>query len=219
MMGQASRTVENQMGSPCAELAIARRWLVEFVGRPDRRVGRAGAVCPFVPPALHAGTLHMEQWTVSTHPGVPELVAVSNRMVEAFASIPEGRGNPLLHALVVVLPGLAEPSLLDEVHTATKSAVVERGLMIGQFHPGCTERAVRNPRFEVSRSPVPMLALRHMAIHDIVFLDRRRDWVAAYERRFAARYRPGSTMDPFYQMRWVHAHARFGSTAARGTLV
>jgi len=138
-------------------------------------------------------------------------------MVEAFTTMVTGR-NPLLRALVVVISGLTEPSLLDEVHVAVKSMIVERGLMIGQFHPRCTERAVRNSGFAVGRSPVPMLAVRHMAVHDIVFLDRKREWFAAYEDRFKSRYGPDSLLDPLYRAKWARARARFGSPVTAETV-
>jgi heptaprenyl diphosphate synthase len=82
--------------------------------------------------------------------------------------------------------------------------------MIGQFHPECAEPAARNPAFRVSRSPVPLVAIRFMAVHDILFLGEQANWFAQYHRRFGARHRRQSNgIDPvlttlYYKALAVH---------------
>jgi hypothetical protein len=79
-------------------------------------------------------------------------------------------------------------SLIDDVHRNVKDAVVAQGLMIGQFHPHCPAPAVHNPQFLVNRSPVPLCAIRHMQLHDILFLRDKLTWFPAYRDRFGERY-------------------------------
>jgi len=57
---------------------------------------------------------------------------------------------------------------------------VERGLMLGEFHPLSTVTSVYNP-LPVMRCPVPMFAVRALSPHDLLFLDS--DAVTMGERR------------------------------------
>ncbi len=111
--------------------------------------------------------------------------------LDEFSEVDWRAGNPNLRSLLLVLPDLPAEHLhlLDAAHAALKPESVRRGLMIAQFHEKCREKAARNPRFEVSYAPVPMMAVRSMAIHDVLFLADRREWFEEYASRFGARYR------------------------------
>ena len=85
---------------------------------------------------------------------------------------------------------------LDAVYAHLKDFAVGLGLMVGQFHPHCDERAVRNPEFRVSVAPVAMLAIRHMAPHDILFLPHSGRWFKEYDSRFRSHYQRGRIRDP-----------------------
>lgn len=95
-------------------------------------------------------------------------------------------------ALLVVFPKIETASLeaLDVCHRIIKPKMVEEGLMVGQFHPDCEEQAIHNRQWRtISRSPVPLLAMRHMSIHDIMFLESNDHWFKAYDMRFGHRFR------------------------------
>jgi heptaprenyl diphosphate synthase len=181
----------------------ALRWLTGYLAQPHPAVGRDGAVCPFVEPALQAGSVEIRVRDLPAADSAPteaDLVEVIDRAVADFRELDFTGRNPTLHALVVVLPGIPEDrlELLDRAHAARKTALAADGLMLGQFHPRCPEPAARNPAFLVGRSPVPMIALRHMAFHDVLFLHERPDWFEAYARRFGSRYRVGLAADPMF---------------------
>jgi hypothetical protein len=62
-------------------------------------------------------------------------------------------------------------------------------LMIGQFHPQCGTPAIHNASWRgVSVAPYPLIAVRHMVVHDILFLRSQKNWFLHYSRRFGARY-------------------------------
>ncbi|WP_189304400.1 DUF6875 domain-containing protein [Streptomyces cinerochromogenes] len=199
------------------DMEAARAWLTGYLCSVDARVGRPGAVCPFVAPALRAGTLRLEQWPVNAQIGVAGLVSLVRDMVAVFESAQWVSRNRTLHALVVVLDGLPTDRLgvTDEAHRQVKPELVAKGLMLGQFHAQCEERAARNPSFRVSRSPVPMLALRHMAVHDVLFLDGDSTSFTAYDQRYGGRYDRGSVPDPLFVEHFARARARFGADTAR----
>lgn len=178
----------------------ARRWIDEFITKPHELIGRAGAVCPFVEPSMRAGTFHLEEWPVAADISVEGLAQMTRRMADTFQAAQWTGRHRTLHTLVVVLLGLPETSygLLDEVHSMVKPGLVNRGLMLGQFHPECDERAARNPDFKVSRAPVPMLAMRHIAFHDVLFLSSDPECFRAYEELYGARYERGTVPDPMF---------------------
>ncbi|MCX4695661.1 DUF6875 domain-containing protein [Streptomyces sp. NBC_01408] len=197
-------------------MEAARVWLTDYLCGTDPRVGRPGAVCPFVAPAIRADTLRLELWPVSPRISVTGMMSLVNNMVSVFEGAQWASRNRMLHTLVVVLDGLPldKLTLTDEAHRQVKPELVARGLMLGQFHPRCDERAARNPSFRVSRSPVPMLALRQMAVHDVLFLDGDSRSFTAYDQRYGKRYDSGSVPDPLFVKHFARARARFGEGAA-----
>jgi heptaprenyl diphosphate synthase len=108
----------------------------------------------------------------------------------------DGRGDPL-HSLVVTIEDMPADSwsLIDVAHPAAKPDAVERGLMLGQFHPACPTPSVHNAGFPVNQAPVPLVVVRPMALHDLLFLHDDPHYFEAYRRHFAHRYAP-STRPP-----------------------
>jgi hypothetical protein len=60
--------------------------------------------------------------------------------------------------------------------------------MIGEFHPGPPPApGLWNADFRPMRSPLPLLAVRHMVAADTPFLRGDPEHLAAYRRRFGER--------------------------------
>lgn len=196
------------------DMATVLGWLRDYVGAPSERIGRAGPICPFVPVALSADAIRF-----SFHYGVDACdVGELRRLVcdelsefKASTEPPKSSGISV-DCLLVVLPDAAEEGWrrIDESHGALKDAAVGAGLMIGQFHPACAEPAARNHAFPVSRSPIALYAVRHMAPHDAIFLHAERDWFEEYRTRFASHASRLQT-DPFIQEIYQRAQARYGA--------
>ncbi|TDT97563.1 hypothetical protein EDD99_5713 [Streptomyces sp. 846.5] len=198
-------------------LDLLKRWITEFLARPHPQLGRTGQVCPFVEPASRAGTL-----LVVTRAGPDDttpdgardaaLDGIVGEMERTFRTTSWANPNRNLHALVVALPRLPRRHWegLDLAQARWKVRLAEAGLMLGQFHPDCRETAARNPEFLVSRSPVPMLALRSMAFHDVLFLDSEPQLFRAYSRRYGRRYEQSrSGIDPVFCRRFESARLKF----------
>ena len=93
---------------------------------------------------------------------------------------------------------------------------VNFGLMIGQFHPKCRERAIHNPRWNaISQSPVPLVAMRHMAIHDIMFLDDNEEAFRVYDGKFGLRFAERGKSLLSYQKHLVKYYERAKSAYVR----
>jgi len=124
-----------------------------------------------------------------------------------------------LKALLIVFPNIEDRlmTVLDDCHRMIKPKMVELGLMVGQFHPKCYERPIHNPQWNaVSRSPVPLMALRHMVIHDIMFLGDNEATFKEYDKKFGAYFVGGGTslratqkyLVAYYERaKWKHSRA------------
>jgi hypothetical protein len=176
-----------------APLETTRKWLVEYLCEPHSLLGRAGPVCPFVPPALKAGSVLVAERRFGADTGIAEVVAAVFEMVDGFEEADWPDRGASVRALVWVLTGIPEDKfyLLDDAQQATKTELVRQGFILGQFHPHCPETAIRNLQFTVSRAPVPLFGLRQMAFHDVLFLHSDPIWFAAYQGRYGDRYESG----------------------------
>jgi hypothetical protein len=189
-------------------------WLTEYISANHPEIGRTGPICPFVAPSRKNRTLEVRLRLVG-HAPTPELVEEIARssLREYERTTWQGR-NPMLQAMVIVLPDLRseDTALLDRAQARVKDDFVARGLMIGQFHENCEVTAARNPRFAVSKAPVPVLAIRAIALHDIFFLSERPDWFRKYQEKFGKFFGPGSTvMDAVLVERFRRSERAYGS--------
>jgi heptaprenyl diphosphate synthase len=127
---------------------------------------------------------------------------------------PKKSSGVSLESRVIVMPRLdaAGWERLDKVYEHLKHMAVESGKMIGKFHPLCDDRAVRNAEFPVSVAPVAMLAIRHMAPHDILFLNASARWFKAYDSRFRSHFQRNQIRDPLLLSLYGKARDRHGSS-------
>jgi hypothetical protein len=165
--------------------ARIREWAVGYLSAPHPALGREGAVCPFT-----AASISKEKFWVGcvdsrglTAEDIESSVA---GVVSGFRHLPPAEGSDaLLKTILVLFPTVTDYRLIDEAQRRLKEASVARGLMIGQFYPGCAEPGIRNPDFRPLQSPVALLAIRHMVSSDLPFLTTHVEWVEEYLKRFA----------------------------------
>ncbi|MGW4033805.1 DUF6875 domain-containing protein [Streptomyces sp. NPDC004838] len=60
----------------------------------------------------------------------------------------------------------------------------------------------------------PLLALRNMAVHDVLFLHHRSEFFAEYARRFSSRYERDAVADPLLRNTYREALARHTPSAS-----
>ena len=174
------------------------RWLEEFVTRPHPDLGRSGPVCPRLAPALRAEAV----WLVSVAvPGFTgrDAAGAGQLLLRLFETVAAGPDRAST-ALLGFFPGLPQPQagdFIDGGHRMIRAEVVEKGLMLGEFHPGSPVGGVHNRELPVMRCPVPMLAVRVMTAHDLLFADQpgtppadRVAFLLAYQRHVGPRLAP-----------------------------
>lgn len=175
--------------APHAEpVARVIRWAREYLSVPHPELGRAGPVCPYVPSSLRSAL-----FLVAVAPGAPRGPAeVADTVLlhrDWFHQIEprDGREAQLKTILMLFpdMPVIDAPTLIDATQEMLKPAFVADGLMIGQFHQAPPDQGgLWNPDFRPLRSPVPLLAIRHMVASDLPFLAGDRRFVASYLTQF-----------------------------------
>lgn len=172
-------------GAHRALVAGVGSWARTFLMRPHEDLGRSGPVCPYTGPSL-AKDLFWVGVVEGADIGVAEMSAVVEDVVDAYASLAPRTGQEaIFKSIVVVFPDLEDYSVIDVVQREGKDRVIQQGIMLGQFYPGCAEAGLWNRDFRALDAPYPMLAVRQMVGTDFPFLSARRPWLTAYLKRFA----------------------------------
>jgi len=199
-----SADVDPQVGSADAEhplpeavrpyeqcLRATLEWVRQYLCRPHPDLGRKGDVCPYAESSVLKGTFHMAVYP--NRPADPgEITELLTRYRDWFVGLePRTGAAAQFKTIVVLFPELDSPegrALIDATQQLLKSEYVAHGLMIGEFHNGPPDKpGLWNPEFRPLRSPVPLLAIRHMVPTDLPFLRDDQQHVAAYLTRFADR--------------------------------
>jgi hypothetical protein len=158
---------------PDSAMRCIATWVRQFLARPHPDVGRRGAVCPFVPLSLEMDSIWMAE-VPGQDPQFDDVARVITAFRDAFLAMEPTTGPEAMQkSILVVFPALVgKAGLVDEVQYALKKYFVDMGLMLGEFHADNQSQGLRNPDFRPLRSPIPMLAIRHMVESDLPFLMR-----------------------------------------------
>ena len=185
-------------------------WLDDYITMPHQALGRDGAICPFVEPSIRAKSLELvsHAWRAPQEPAA--MVRLIDDATTLFRETRWRSANRTLHALVVAITDLGEDGwwLIDEGHRLAKDDAVAKGIMLGQFHPRCRAPAARNPWFPVNRAPLPLIAIRNMAFHDVLFLHDNPRWFEHYQERFGHYFDGSRKIDPKLAELYAEAEQR-----------
>ena len=165
-----------------------------------KRPGGSKVICPFVKPSIDNDSFYMAFHEEINGESEEHIEAVLLGYIQPFKQMPPfGTEDKLKKALLVIFPNLPPKwtPILDIAHANIKSHFVETGLMVGQFHQNCDERSTHNRALRVSVSPHPLVAIRHMAIHDILFLGDDEKWFRVYNVRYGHRFNEPETLEDY----------------------
>jgi hypothetical protein len=163
-------------------------WLKTFVARPHKDLGRAGAVCPFVPGAFERKTL----WLAPEHiadqdaQGVVELMSSYKSL---FLDAQPTDGEDASYKVVVVVftdlsANRAQGVFADVLQQLAVPAYAEDGILFGPFYEGNEGTAIYNSGFRPFQSPVPFLFVRHGVISDWKFFLDKEGWLNLWAHRY-----------------------------------
>jgi hypothetical protein len=163
-------------------------WIKTFVARPNKDLGRAGPVCPFVPGALERKTLWLAPVRIGDR-DVTAVVELINGYQRRFLDTPPTDGVDAKYKVIVVvitdLPADRAKGVFDGVleHVAIPS-YAEDGVVFGPFYKRNEGTAIYNSSFRPFRSPVPFLFVRYGVISDWKFFLDNEDWLNLWARRY-----------------------------------
>ena len=148
-------------------------WIKTFVARPNKDLGRAGPVCPFVPGALERKTLWLVPERVADRT-VPDVAALISGYQRLFLDTRPTEGEDAIYKSFVVvftdLPADRAGELLDGVlDELAVPSYAENGFVMGGFYEGNEGTAIYNASFRPFTSPVPFLLVRQAVVGDWKF--------------------------------------------------
>jgi hypothetical protein len=167
-------------------------WAENFLGRPHPRLGRSGNVCPFVPESMMRGALKFSVLRLKNRgtAAVSEIEGIVATFRDHFLENEKVKGKiDYFGAYVMIYPDVTfaeAPHVIDPSQRKLKPSFVKEGLMLGEFHPLTETPGLRNNAFRPLRSPIPLLAIRHMVESDIDFLTQPSDPAATRVRSIKA---------------------------------
>src|SRR5689334_23857979 len=175
-------------------------WIKAFVARPNKDLGRAGPVCPFVPGALARKTLWLAPEQVAGRSVLDAAGLISDyQRVLLDAQPTEDDANH--KAIVVVFTDLAldraQGFFDDLLQQLAVPSYVNDGFMMGGFFKGNAASAIYNASFQPFTSPVPFLLVRLGVVDDWKFLLDDDTWLPLW----ASRYESGGARAVAEQLR------------------
>ncbi|RYF09355.1 MAG: hypothetical protein EOO40_07045 [Deltaproteobacteria bacterium] len=196
------------------DLQTVFAWTKDYIGKGHPELGRNGPICPFIPRALRDNRLLVTLRPEVRGPDAQQVEQLLLEHVAAFVRLyPARQAKDAYNSLLLVFNKLPDSggAVVDEVHTRQKSSLMRRGIMLSNFHPLCDKPGIKNAAFTLYKAPFPCIVMRHMSLHDIIFLSHNRPGFAAYHRRFAAQYSRGEVKDDHgYVALYQAAVQRFG---------
>ena len=142
--------------SDLAALRTVANWIKSFVAKPHNDLGRAGAVCPFVPESLERKTLWLASEVIAGR-SVPDVVQLIKRYKTTFLHAQHIDGKGANYKVIVVvftdLPGIVPKAFLT---TSCSNLQLSRMLKM-ESCSGRSTKATRGLRYttRVSGHPNP----------------------------------------------------------------
>lgn len=155
-------------------------WVQSVIGGQAPALGRAGALCPYVPAAISRDTLTVAESTDTARPDmIDTLLDEAGWLAEQLGRTPAGERIWVAHLLVFPRIG-AQPQVLTEIRTELRARLLSQGITIGEFYRDSPDTSIRNPRHSVGRAPWPCFALRAYMPQDGKILRIRPDPAVGY---------------------------------------
>jgi hypothetical protein len=172
-------TLKQALGKACAPVAEESRtvhrtignWMTSYLMSAHPELGRTGDVCPF---AAHASRLETIRIGVcaAREDEVSLITSVVRACCRELHDIPCPDAMRHFRAIVIGFPNVRNenPSSLKVAQSRLRFYALLRGLMIGRFHATSEDPGLWNPSFRPLRSPIPLIAIRHLTKNDAPFV-------------------------------------------------
>lgn len=171
--GVTMMTVTEARAAAAADPAMATllAWVENYLMAAHPDLGRTGAVCPFTKQAAKIDTVRL----AISHAGPDDEEEVFALIRGGFAELETIPCKPAMRHFRTIIVGF--PNCLDDDGVAMLKRVQKRNRfhslartkMIGMMYAKSEDPGLWNPEFRPLRSPLPVLAIRHMVEQDAPF--------------------------------------------------
>jgi hypothetical protein len=166
---------------------LIAEWITSYLMRSHPDLGRSGEVCPFTSRAHRLDTIRIGV-SLASSGDVAAMKQTMDECLRQFSSIACDESTKLLRTVIVGFPNLTGDDGLAALKAGqghVKWRCLWDGLMVGRFHPRSDDRGLWNRDFRPMRSPMPLLAIRHLVRNDAPFALRNPPLFARYLCRYS----------------------------------
>lgn len=169
-----------------SDIARLLDWVESYLMNSHPDLGRAGAVCPFTRQAAKIDTVRL---AISRARAGDEddAFALIRGAFGALEAIPCKPAMKHFRTVIIGFPDCADQdgiAMLKRIQRRHRFYSLARARMIGMMHAGSEDRGLWNPDFRPLRSPMPVLAVRHLVENDAPFAALHPALMVAYLARF-----------------------------------
>lgn len=168
------------------EMTDLHGWVESYLMNSHPELGRTGAVCPFTRQAAKIDTVRL----AISHARADDEDKAFALIRGAFGELEAIPCKPAMkhfRTVIVGFPQCADPdgiAMLKRIQRRHRFYSLARARMIGMMHAGSEDRGLWNPDFRPLRSPMPVLAIRHLVENDAPFAALHPALMVAYLARF-----------------------------------
>ncbi len=181
-----SRSGADSSAGPTEGARAVAGWVKSYLMSAHPDLGRMGDVCPFTSQASRLDTIRI---------GASEAGAANEDLIEAqvrdcfrqFDEIPCPKSMRHFRTVLIGFPNCDDEggrSALRNVHAKLKFYSIGRAKMLGLFHSETDAPGLWNQDFRPLRSPLPIMAIRNMVVHDAPFALRHPLLLPVYLAKF-----------------------------------
>jgi hypothetical protein len=170
-----------------ASYHLIARWMTSYLMASHPDLGRPGEVCPFTSRAHRLDTIRIGV-SLAASDDIAVIKGDMQDCMRQFSEIACDEATRHLRTVVVGFPNLNDDDGIGALRAAQghlKLRCLWRGLMIGRFHPESDDQGLWNRDFRPMRSPIPLLAVRHLVRNDAPFALRNPALLASYLCRYS----------------------------------
>ena len=169
-----------------APLRTLLDWVENYLMATHPDLGRTGAVCPFTKQAAKIDTVRLGISQAAPQDEEKAFALIHDGFAE-LEKIPSKPAMRHFRTVIVGFPGCNSEdgvAMLKRVQRRLRFYSLRRGKMIGMMHATSEDPGLWNPDFRPLRSPLPVLAIRHMVEQDAPFAAKHPPLMVAYLLRF-----------------------------------
>jgi hypothetical protein len=183
-VSKTSELAESDLGA----LQAVADWIQTFVAKPHKDLGRAGAVCPFVPGSLERQTLWLAPEQIADR-SASAVVELMNGYIRQLLDAQPTDGDDTKYKVIVVVftdlpPDRAQGVFDDVLQQLAVPSYAEEAILFGPFYEGNDGTAIYNSSFRPFTSPVPFLFVRLGVVSDWKFFLDNEELLTLWARRF-----------------------------------